>query len=119
MDIRVAFGGGMELLFGSQRSRTVRLPTHYDAASLAQGDLGAALSSSTASRATDIRLLIAYLLERELQDKQRPDLFVQGQTVRPGILVLVNDCDWELEGELDYNIKPNDEIVFISTLHGG
>lgn len=38
---------------------------------------------------------------------------------RPGILVLINDADWELEGELDYELKDGDEIVFISTLHGG
>ena len=38
---------------------------------------------------------------------------------RPGILVLVNDTDWELEGEGDYKLEEGDEIVFISTLHGG
>lgn len=38
---------------------------------------------------------------------------------RPGILVLVNDSDWELLGELDYEIQQNDNILFISTLHGG
>jgi hypothetical protein len=38
---------------------------------------------------------------------------------RPGILVLVNDTDWELEGELDYRLEDGDEVVFISTLHGG
>jgi ubiquitin related modifier 1 len=38
---------------------------------------------------------------------------------RPGILVLVNDTDWELEGEGGYQLKEDDEIVFISTLHGG
>jgi molybdopterin converting factor small subunit len=40
-------------------------------------------------------------------------------TRRPGILVLINDTDWELEGEGDYELKEDDEIVFISTLHGG
>lgn len=38
---------------------------------------------------------------------------------RPGILVLINDTDWELEGEGDYKLQDKDEIVFISTLHGG
>ena len=38
---------------------------------------------------------------------------------RPGILVLINDTDWELEGEGDYKLKDGDEVVFISTLHGG
>lgn len=58
---------------------------------------------------------------------------------RPGILVLVNNADWELvvgetttvplssslslyvifQGKLEYEILNKDEIVFISTLHGG
>ncbi len=38
---------------------------------------------------------------------------------RPGILVLVNDADWELEGEERYEPKDADNILFISTLHGG
>ena len=39
--------------------------------------------------------------------------------MRPGILVLINDADWELMGQLDYELQDNDTIVFISTLHGG
>lgn len=38
---------------------------------------------------------------------------------RPGILVLVNDTDWELLNGIDSVVSNNDEIVFISTLHGG
>ena len=38
---------------------------------------------------------------------------------RPGILVLINDTDWELEGGLEYVVEDKDLIVFISTLHGG
>lgn len=38
---------------------------------------------------------------------------------RPGILILINSTDWELEGELEYELQDEDEIVFISTLHGG
>lgn len=38
---------------------------------------------------------------------------------RPGILVLINDVDWELEGTLAYEIEDGDEVAFISTLHGG
>ena len=42
-----------------------------------------------------------------------------GETVRPGILVLINDADWELMGQLDYQLQTGDNVVFISTLHGG
>ncbi|KAK3365930.1 ubiquitin-related modifier 1 [Lasiosphaeria ovina] len=38
---------------------------------------------------------------------------------RPGILVLINDADWELEGEEAYELQPGDNILFVSTLHGG
>lgn len=48
-----------------------------------------------------------------------PDSVSDGTPRRPGILVLINDTDWELEGEGEYILKDNDEIVFISTLHGG
>lgn len=38
---------------------------------------------------------------------------------RPGILVLINNADWELEGQESYELQPRDNIVFVSTLHGG
>lgn len=38
---------------------------------------------------------------------------------RPGILVLINNGDWELQGQGDYVLQDGDEVVFISTLHGG
>ena len=38
---------------------------------------------------------------------------------RPGILVLINDADWELEGEDQYQLQPGDNLLFVSTLHGG
>ena len=38
---------------------------------------------------------------------------------RPGILVLINDADWELEGEENYELANGDNILFVSTLHGG
>ncbi|KAL6525158.1 Ubiquitin-related modifier 1 1 [Orobanche minor] len=53
--------------------------------------------------------------------KERPEMFMKGDTVkvRPGVLVLVNDCDWELTGQLDTVLEDKDDVVFISTLHGG
>ena len=41
------------------------------------------------------------------------------ESSRPGILVLINDADWELEGEGAYELKQSDRILFVSTLHGG
>mmetsp|Transcript_13899 Transcript_13899/g.56027 ORF Transcript_13899/g.56027 Transcript_13899/m.56027 type:complete len:96 (-) Transcript_13899:354-641(-) len=51
--------------------------------------------------------------------KERHELFSQGQKIRPGVLVLINDIDWELEGKETYNLSSGDCISFISTLHGG
>ncbi|CAN1236776.1 Ubiquitin-related modifier 1 homolog 2 [Linum grandiflorum] len=51
--------------------------------------------------------------------KERPEMFMKGDTVRPGVLVLVNDCDWELSGQLETTLQEKDVVVFISTLHGG
>lgn len=64
-----------------------------------------------------VRSLIAWVRDTLVQE--RPELFAKGDGVRPGILVLVNDCDWELTGHLDTQLSANDCVVFISTLHGG
>ncbi|KAG6888330.1 Ubiquitin- modifier 1 [Termitomyces sp. T32_za158] len=101
ISVKVEFSGGLELLFSNQRTHTVELP---------------AIISET-SKGPDLQYLIEYLRDNLL--KERVELFVENNTVRPGILVLVNDTDWELEGEGEYVLKNNDEIVFISTLHGG
>ena len=118
--------GGMEVLFDYKRAHQVQIPKK---------------TSSNAD--VDIRYLIHWLVENLLTDKTRTDLFAQGESVlvfaypssyhsranvllmlfslclvyvsRPGILVLVNDTDWELEGELDYKIQPRDSIMFISS----
>lgn len=49
----------------------------------------------------------------------RAFLLVEKETVRPGILVLINDTDWELLSQLSTELKDGDTITFISTLHGG
>ena len=64
-----------------------------------------------------MRNLIEKLRVSHMSDKE--EMFVAAGTVRPGIIVLINDTDWELEGTNDYEIQNNDIIAFISTLHGG
>ena len=97
LDITLEFAGGAELLFGHLKKHKVSLPHQEENWTL--------------------RMLIQWILHHLLQE--RPELFVQGESVRPGILVLVNDTDWELLGQLDYEIVQGDVVVFISTLHGG
>lgn len=61
--------------------------------------------------------LIDYLKKNHLKDKE--EMFVQGNSVRPGIIVLINDTDWELLETINYKVQEKDSIAFISTLHGG
>jgi len=61
--------------------------------------------------------LIEELRAKHLKDKE--EMFIQAGTVRPGIIVLINDTDWELEDTVSYCLQPNDKVAFISTLHGG
>lgn len=46
-------------------------------------------------------------------------LFTNIAASRPGVLVIINGSDWELEDGLNYKVQDGDELVFISTLHGG
>jgi ubiquitin related modifier 1 len=99
--VRIELGGGLELLFGNHKRFDVDLPA---AAAGAPPDLS-------------MSVLLQYMRDNLLQ--QRPELFLAGGTARPGILVLINDVDWELEGQLAYVLAPGDVVSFISTLHGG
>ncbi|KAJ7248596.1 ubiquitin-like modifier 1 [Mycena haematopus] len=108
VSLKVEFSGGLELLFSNERSHKLSVPALVPAT---YGD------ASGATKPPDITFLIHYLRDNLL--KERVELFMENGTVRPGILVLVNDTDWELEGEGEYVLKDGDEIVFISTLHGG
>jgi len=38
---------------------------------------------------------------------------------RPGIIVLINDSDWEIFEKENTVLSDGDTISFISTLHGG
>ncbi|CAH3179602.1 unnamed protein product, partial [Porites evermanni] len=91
------FSGGAELLFNKVKEHEVLLPKDENP--------------------WNIGRLLIWIKDNLL--KERPELFLQGDSVRPGILVLINETDWELLGELDYELQENDSIVFISTLHGG
>ena len=95
MKLTLKYSGGLELLFKNVKTMEIELPADI----------------------TDLRKLVPWITIHLLQE--RPELFQQAETIRPGILVLVNDSDWELEGELDYVLQDKDVVTFISTLHGG
>ncbi|KAF9979037.1 Ubiquitin- modifier 1 [Actinomortierella ambigua] len=105
LNINLQFSGGMELLFNNQKSIDVKIPSKFP-------------DDTAESHSTNMRDVIAWTAKNLVQE--RPELFLGNDgSVRSGILVLVNDADWELEGELEYEVQDGDEIVFISTLHGG
>ncbi|KAM7093046.1 ubiquitin-related modifier 1 isoform 1-T1 [Molossus nigricans] len=74
LSVEVEFGGGAELLFDGVKKHQVTLPGQEEP--------------------WDIRNLLVWIKKNLL--KERPELFIQGDSVRPGILVLINDADWEL-----------------------
>ncbi|XP_055126922.1 ubiquitin-related modifier 1 isoform X2 [Symphalangus syndactylus] len=74
LSVEVEFGGGAELLFDGIKKHRVTLPGQEEP--------------------WDIRNLLVWIKKNLL--KERPELFIQGDSVRPGILVLINDADWEL-----------------------
>ncbi|KAH6684489.1 ubiquitin-related modifier 1 [Halenospora varia] len=99
--ITVEFTGGLEMLFSDERKHKLLVPTKDDK-----------------GNAVNIGWLVHHLVEDVMKDS-RKEMFVLDGHVRPGILVLINDADWELEGEASYALQPNDNILFVSTLHGG
>ncbi|KAN0065085.1 Ubiquitin-related modifier 1 [Thecaphora frezii] len=100
--VNVEFSGGTELLLPPPHTKRHRLQLPR---ANAQG------------RSTDVADLIQHIRRNLIVERE--ELFVDGDSVRPGILVLINNGDWELEGEGEYILQDNDEVVFISTLHGG
>ncbi|KAH7152306.1 ubiquitin-like modifier 1 [Dactylonectria estremocensis] len=101
LSITVEFSGGLEMLFSHQRNHVLAIP-----------------AADKDGRAATIAYLIDYLCDHVMDDS-RKDLFVLDNHLRPGILVLINDADWELEGEEAYEVQSGDSILFVSTLHGG
>ncbi|XP_063836223.1 ubiquitin-related modifier 1 homolog [Ostrinia nubilalis] len=105
LKLNIQFGGGAELLFDKIKKREVELPALKK------------YFPEISKENWTIKELLQWIKDNLL--KERPELFLQGDSIRPGILVLINDADWELYGELNYELQANDTIMFISTLHGG
>ncbi|KAG9246125.1 ubiquitin-related modifier 1 [Calycina marina] len=97
----VEFSGGLELLFSGRRKLTISVPI-----------------KDNEGQAVTVGWLVHYLCNEVMEDS-RKNMFVLDGHVCPGILVLINDADWELEGEASYALQPNDNVLFVSTLHGG
>ncbi|KAJ1950398.1 Ubiquitin- modifier 1 [Linderina macrospora] len=100
INVKVEFTGGLELIMKDKaKQATVTLPALTD------------------GEPTTIRQVILYVRDNLVADK--PQLFSTDDTVRPGVLVMINDSDWEVEGDIAYQVQDKDEVIFISTMHGG
>ncbi|BFZ62468.1 Ubiquitin-related modifier 1 [Saitoella coloradoensis] len=95
ISVTLELSGGAELMFGNNRLHKLEIPADQT-----------------------LQWFLLYLADEKMTDKRR-DLFIQGDTVRPGMLVLINDADWELEGEGEYVVQDRDVLHLISSLHGG
>ncbi|CAI5984969.1 unnamed protein product [Closterium sp. NIES-64] len=117
--LQIEFSGGLELLFGGEKKQSVDVTVTGEDGQLSMAPL------------------LAWMRVHML--KERPEMFLKGPTVRPGVLVLmndvdweltgnierpgvlvlINDVDWELTGNLESTVEDGDRVTFISTLHGG
>lgn len=97
--IKVEFLGGLDQTFNGVREAKI-------------------VVESTADEVL-LRDLITHLANKIITNEKDYELFIQEGTVRPGILVLINDTDWELEDKENYVLEDGDLISFTSTLHGG
>ncbi|KAF4971552.1 hypothetical protein FSARC_1648 [Fusarium sarcochroum] len=95
LNIDVEFSGGLEMLFSNKRQHALAIP-----------------AADQDGKPADIAYLIDHLCQNVMDDS-RKDLFVLDNHLRPGILVLINDADWELEGEEAYEIQSGDNILLL------
>ncbi|AWU76162.1 hypothetical protein CAS74_000112 [Pichia kudriavzevii] len=98
VSVKVELLGGMDQVFHSDKTLKLKV--------------------SSPSNEVTVKDLIDHMAG--LIDNPRDlDMFIQEETVRPGILVLINDTDWELEDKEEYILEDGDLVSFTSTLHGG
>lgn len=95
--MKIEFGGGLEQLFDDKSE----LDLHFE------------------EKEVSLHTVIERLAS--ICEKLRSDvtLFLQDGLVRPGVLVLINDSDWELLDKEDTILTDSDVVLFNSTLHGG
>ena len=95
MKIKVELGGGLEILFDKVKEYEIELTENKNT----------------------IKDVILIMLEKIKGDS---NLFATKEgNIKPGIIVLYNDSDWEIYDKENTQLENKDTISFISTLHGG
>lgn len=100
VNIKVEFLGGLDAIFGKQRVHKIAVTKETD-------------------KPINVGDLIEYIVKNMIEQENDIEVFIENDTIRPGILTLINDTDWELEGEKEYELEDGDIVSFTSTLHGG
>lgn len=95
--VKVEFMGGLDVIFDKQRIHSVIIEGEH----------------------VTVKELIDYIVKKMIKNVNDIEVLIENDTIRPGILTLINDADWELEGGEDYILEDGDIISFTSTLHGG
>jgi len=117
MELKIEFCGGLDMIFGGKKG-VLDVTVPFSDAKVSQLESYHAIAILTCS-SFQPRIAELLLWMRENMVTERPELFMKGDTVRPGILVLINEVDWELSGMGESELSEGDSIAFISTLHGG
>ena len=95
MKIKVELGGGLEILFDKIKEHEIELNENNNT----------------------IKDVILIMLEKIKGDSS---LFATKEgNIKPGIIVLYNDSDWEIYDKENTKLESKDTVSFISTLHGG
>lgn len=97
--VKVEFLGGLDIISNHIREHKLTVPMEEGEATMKD--------------------IIKFICKDIISDEKDIPVFIEDDTVRPGILVLINDTDWELEDKEDYVVESGDLFTFTSTLHGG
>ncbi|PWN36656.1 ubiquitin related modifier 1 [Meira miltonrushii] len=129
LKITVELGGGTELLTANKKLKKhiLQVPAEVFPNELSRdSDKAAGISdgsnvvtNGTQSRHPATMSDLIQLVCRDVIVERHGMLVESDGSMKPGILVLINDADWELEGEMEYELQDGDQICLISTLHGG
>ncbi|KAG7195358.1 Ubiquitin- modifier 1 [Scheffersomyces spartinae] len=99
ISLKVEFLGGLDVISKKVREHKVKIPFEEGEATMKEA--------------------IEWICQNIIAEEKDIEVFIEDETVRPGILVLINDTDWELEDKEDYVLQNGDVLTFTSTLHGG
>lgn len=99
MKVKVEFLGGLDIISNHVREHKLSIDKEEGEATMKD--------------------VIEQICKDIIVDEKDIPVFIEDDSVRPGILVLINDTDWELEDKEDYVVESGDLFTFTSTLHGG